>query len=535
MNSLRKNSRKGINISDLKKLLKKDEKKTKSIRVRNTRKEQPRSKVVLKVEGKDPSSNSEQLMKDFINEEKDYVFENTMYNRGIFNEHFEDFIKKYPYFSARYKKYQQNDMFSKIVEDTSKIIEEQHKLMKLHGEIETQSQKIVKKRMTELDKVQDLLDKYKASGRQETFDTAEKIIKEVSIGINRMKPENVPVDLRKKYNEILELYTNFKKINTFIHEASPVFTLYENVTKLKDLHNNWLVQADKFVTEADHILVKYDNLTKEQKDLISDDEKDKIARIKIGSHEIQDIIKEYLKYREEVNNILHLLNNSRTTMSLTDITENLDKALYLLKEIEKIKYIGDVMSSSLNDELRKSQVKRVEVYQNNFEYYNNRVAKEKKDEEDRKKIQMQEELTRKRRAEIEALNQSVIDGMLLVRKSAVKSLPENASKSDIKNVVEPAVSALVSSISKASSTSSTDKKSIYRTHKEEGKLPYEFIKSELEFWSFISAYSHDKNIQRYKGESDQAFARRVVNEARRNGIGSTAVPSTPIRPLSPVV
>lgn len=88
-------------------------------------------KITYKLKIKDfEKEDDPKLKQEFLNQEKAYIFEqNKPYNRQIFDEHLNEFTRIYPYFSPRFKKYEANDIYNKIVKETNELFKNEQNLL----------------------------------------------------------------------------------------------------------------------------------------------------------------------------------------------------------------------------------------------------------------------------------------------------------------------------------------------------------------------------------------------------------------------
>lgn len=160
-------------------------------------------------------SNNKKLEELFINKEKDYIFDGKPYNKQVFLDHLDDFVKLYPYFEARYKKYVQNDIFSKIVNETSKTVANQEalkphevatsadreKYLKLKNEIDginaafetkTLSKSEIKKKKTEANKLINEYDKLLENATSNAKFTNSTYYNDITNGIKKLMDNALP-------------------------------------------------------------------------------------------------------------------------------------------------------------------------------------------------------------------------------------------------------------------------------------------------------------------------------------------------------
>ncbi len=228
--------------------------------------------TTIKIKIKDYNKQEQpKLYKLFEDLQKEFIIDNEYYDLDTFKKQLNDFILTYPTFEVRFYPALQANLFTKIMNDTGKIIESREKLSKSNVE--------KKRRQKEIEEDEELYDAFsKNIDLRGKYPTSTKLYKES----NKLIEKYNKLPLERKTGKLEDVYDHLKKMKL---EAPLKKVEYEKMrteqddknkeilTKLEGLFNNITTNFGEtddeiiinFVTSTDFLnhLQNFDNKLRE--------------------------------------------------------------------------------------------------------------------------------------------------------------------------------------------------------------------------------------------------------------------------------
>ena len=255
----------------------------------------------------DKKINQPKLYEEFENREKSFILENEYYDITEFKKHLNDFIKENPYFEPRFYPHKQASLFSKIMNDSGKIVESREKLSKAYLDKKRKEQ--IKNEEAEFikDIDENIINRTSNPYSVEFFKDSKKLIDK----FRSMPVDRHTVNLINKINDLLAI-----KMNTIT--KTPLKYSKKTLDEYKKIENDLNNIVSKWGIDNTAIYDKLRTNTNTKK--ISKDYMEDITKIRDSLSLVDDsYIKDHLdNYKKYYNNYIVVL---RKFQELKNIAE----------------------------------------------------------------------------------------------------------------------------------------------------------------------------------------------------------------------